>query len=92
MDIGLFLRKEIEKTKNLISVNQYKLKCLEQLRENNHLAEILKEYLVVVECRVDEDSYVDCIELKDGCIHPFHSNLEEIHVDIIKKMLEKKEC
>lgn len=92
MDIGLFLRKEIEKTKKLISDNQYKLKCLEQLRENNNLAEILKEYLVVEESRVDVDSYVDCIVLKEDCIHPLHSELEGVHVNIIKKILEKKEC
>lgn len=89
MNIGLFLRKEIEKTRQLISDYQYKLKCLEQLRKNNNLAEILKEYLIVEESRVDEDSYVDCIVLKEDCIHPLHSELEGVHVNIIKKTLEE---
>lgn len=88
-----FLKKEIEKTKQIISENQYKLKCLEEIRDNNRVAKILKPYLKIEENRVNEDSFYEDIVLKNDCISESSDEIECIHVSIIKKWLKgEKQC
>lgn len=88
-----FLRKEIEKTKQIISENQYKLKCLEKIRDNNKVAKILKPYLEIEENRVNEDSFYEDIVFKNDCISEASDEIEGIHFSIIKKWLKgEKQC
>lgn len=84
------IENQFDKTfyENRAEVINEKLQTLQQIKSELEAWEAVKEYLVVEESRVDEDSYVDCIVLKDDCIHPLHSDLEGIHVSIIKEALE----
>lgn len=94
MNNGYFLRKEIEKTRQIIRENQYKLKYLEEIRKDVRAMDILSKYLVVQEGKIDEDSFYDYITFKEGALDPVEtsedSEIVGIEVDIIKKILEER--
>ena len=74
MNNGYFLRKEIEKTKQIIRENQYKLKFLEEIIKDVQVMEILSKYLVVEEGKIGEDSFYDYITLKEGALDPVETS------------------
>ena len=88
MNEAVFLRREIEKTKQLIQENQYKLKCLEKIRDNYRAMSILKECLVVKEGRINEDSYYEYLTLKDEYLDESVSEIAGVKLRVIKKVLE----
>ena len=94
MNNGYFLRKEIEKTRQIIRENQYKLKYLEEICKDVRVMEILSNYLVVQEGKIDEDSFYDYITLKEGALDPIETSEDPeivgIEVGIIKKFLEER--
>ena len=83
--------------KRCFDIIQQDLDRLEQLeKENQELREkaiawdIIKQYLIVEENRIDEDSYYECIVLKNDAISELGDEIEGIHVSELKKVLGVK--
>ena len=86
-----FVNNQIQKIKKELEEKKYLLKQLQILREKAKNWDIVKEYLIVEEGRIDEDSYYDCICLKNDCISEIGSEIEGIHTGMLKKALEVKD-
>ena len=91
MEDTRFINNQIQKIEIELANKKYFLKQLQILREKARNWDIVKEYLIVEEGRIGEDSYYDYICLKNDCISELGSEIESIHATILKKALEVKD-
>lgn len=87
-NINLATVNEIE-----ISLNEYKIKCLQQIKCELEAWEELKKYIIIKEGHnVYFDSTYEYIELENGCIDESNSEEEGVSIISIKKALEVKDA
>lgn len=81
------INKKIENLIIAIDNNKRELEQLKEMREKAIAWDIIKQYLIVEENRIDEDSYYECIVLKNDAISELGDEIEGIHVSELKKVL-----
>lgn len=81
------INKKIENLRITIENNKRELEQLKEMREKAIAWDIIKQYLIVEENRIDEDSYYECIVLKNDAISELGDEIEGIHVSELKKVL-----